>query len=284
MNTSLAAPKQLTPPRTPSTALPQLPPELAPPLVAMFAPLAVWAANWSETPSAEALVAVALCGGGAALVTGLMNLIYRDRPRAALAALLVVVYTFGYGLLFEAIVRLAALHPAFMIRDQVLRIVCNVGLILALAALRRWRPEVSGLMRGAGLFALLLTAAALVSLGRGAVGERGADEAILPPEIAALPEQTAEPPRDIYYLVFDRYADAETLREHFAWDNGPFLAALRERGFAVAEEARANYPKTEISIASSLNMRYHGNQLGSAGHYRRQMAEHEVGRLLQGHG
>jgi hypothetical protein len=65
----------------------------------------------------------------------------------------------------------------------------------------------------------------------------------------------ADQPRDIYYLVFDRYAGLETL-QRYGFDNRPFLDAIRSRGFEVAEGARANYPKTAHSLAASLNMTY----------------------------
>ena len=68
------------------------------------------------------------------------------------------------------------------------------------------------------------------------------------PAPAALP--------DIYYLIFDRYANERVLREQFGFDNGAFLDALRSRGFTVIDDAVANYPRTTPSLASSLSMGY----------------------------
>ncbi len=61
-------------------------------------------------------------------------------------------------------------------------------------------------------------------------------------------------PRDVYYLIFDRYADAETLKTHLGFDNTPFLSGLQRRGFDVTPGSRANYQNTHMSLASSLNM------------------------------
>ena len=61
-------------------------------------------------------------------------------------------------------------------------------------------------------------------------------------------------PRDVYYIIFDRYADEVTLRDRYHFDNTPFLESLRDRGFDVVTDAVANYPKTAHSLASSLNM------------------------------
>jgi Sulfatase len=63
---------------------------------------------------------------------------------------------------------------------------------------------------------------------------------------------------DIVYVIMDRYASAWTLEELYGFDNRPFLRSLRRRGFFVAQESLANYPKTAHSMAASLNMRYLG--------------------------
>ena len=61
---------------------------------------------------------------------------------------------------------------------------------------------------------------------------------------------------DIIYMVPDRYPSAGTLDREFGMDNRRFYAALRTRGFAVSENAHANYPKTFLSLASTLNGGY----------------------------
>jgi len=61
---------------------------------------------------------------------------------------------------------------------------------------------------------------------------------------------------DIYYVVLDMYADSGTLQKHYQHDNGPFLDALRRKGFVIPSGPRSNYTMTFLSLASSLNMRY----------------------------
>jgi hypothetical protein len=73
-----------------------------------------------------------------------------------------------------------------------------------------------------------------------------------------LPEltQARGPLPDIIYIVPDRYANSGVLANVFDQDNSGFLNALRQRGFVVADKARANYLKTRYSLASSMNMQY----------------------------
>jgi hypothetical protein len=61
---------------------------------------------------------------------------------------------------------------------------------------------------------------------------------------------------DIYYLVFEEYAGERPLRDDFGYDNGPFLSELERRGFFVGHQSFTNYPRTSLSLASSLNMQY----------------------------
>lgn len=64
----------------------------------------------------------------------------------------------------------------------------------------------------------------------------------------------AEKP-DIYYLVLDRYASDQTLREQFNYIN-PLSSFLQSQDFTVKDNAFANYPYTTISISSTLNAMY----------------------------
>lgn len=61
---------------------------------------------------------------------------------------------------------------------------------------------------------------------------------------------------DIYYIVLDRYAASKTQSEIYDHDNSQFDQALTEAGFYVADQSRANYPKTLFSLPSALNLDY----------------------------
>lgn len=63
---------------------------------------------------------------------------------------------------------------------------------------------------------------------------------------------------DIYYFIFDRYAGSRGLSEQYHFDNSAFLDFLKDKGFYVTTNSTTNYPKTFLSLASSLNMEYLG--------------------------
>jgi hypothetical protein len=77
----------------------------------------------------------------------------------------------------------------------------------------------------------------------------------LPQPVAGLQAEK----RDIYYLIFDRYARADQLKTIYGYDNEDFIHELEARGFAVAERSFSNYQRTTHSLISSLNLDYlHG--------------------------
>jgi hypothetical protein len=61
---------------------------------------------------------------------------------------------------------------------------------------------------------------------------------------------------DIIYIIPDRYPNNATLLREYGYDNSKFFHELRKRGFAIAENAFANYPKTFASVASTSNGGY----------------------------
>ena len=62
--------------------------------------------------------------------------------------------------------------------------------------------------------------------------------------------------RDVYYIVLDRYANDDQLREVYDFDNSDFLRALEQRGFSIPTGAYSNYPRTAHSLSSSMNLDY----------------------------
>ena len=61
---------------------------------------------------------------------------------------------------------------------------------------------------------------------------------------------------DIYYFVFDRYANQNILLKYFDFDNSQLVDFLNKNNFYVGEKSSANYPATFLSLSSSLNMKY----------------------------
>jgi hypothetical protein len=63
-------------------------------------------------------------------------------------------------------------------------------------------------------------------------------------------------PPDVYFIVLDAYGRADVLQNLFGFDNSEFIDELQEMGFYVVDCSQSNYARTQLSIASTLNMDY----------------------------
>ncbi len=77
----------------------------------------------------------------------------------------------------------------------------------------------------------------------------------LPPETVASETVSVEPGPNVYLIWLDGYPRDDSLMEYFGFDNRPFLDALEDRGFAVAEHSQSQYPSTIQTMATMMQMR-----------------------------
>jgi hypothetical protein len=193
--------------------------------------------------------------GGIALAYLAASLVLRDTVRGALLASLGGALFFGYG---------HALNGAKdWLPNQWLLIGAWVALAIAgtLLILRggRWSGAVSRGLTVLAAVAVAFNAWAIGSYVMTGGGLVHAAEAGQDGELRLTPQHE---PRDVYYIILDRYAGLEALAAAYDFDNTPFYEALEERGFYVARDSHANYVKTALSLVSSLSMDYlDGEQL-----------------------
>jgi len=110
---------------------------------------------------------------------------------------------------------------------------------------------------------------------------------------AALPKATRQSASlpDIYYIVLDRYGDADTLKDNYSYDNQEFYDYLKRKDFYVAGRGRSNYLNRVSSLASSLNMEFldalperYGKNLSDWEPLYSLIRDHKIGRFLQSMG
>ncbi len=83
-----------------------------------------------------------------------------------------------------------------------------------------------------------------------------------PPMLAAQTHTTSATPKpDIYYIVLDRYASQDVLKNQFGYDNSDFINFLTDLGYYSDPDTHQNYPYTTMSISSTLNAGYHGDAI-----------------------
>ncbi len=239
---------------------------LHPLLLAAFPVLFLFAENAVQQVTLEPLwrpLGWALAGAAVAMVVGAALL--RDWLRAGLLASVLVALFFSFGHVWNVA------RESWGLSDRTpLAIAYALIGILAFAFLalaRGRRPWVASLTRAANVGAAVLFAFNLVRVGEFAMGSTAAIPAGAPGTVPiATDPGTIERRPDVYYIILDRYSNAETLRRIYGFDNEPFLAELDRRGFTVARDSWANYFKTSLSLTSSLSMQpLDGNALKNGG-------------------
>jgi len=170
-----------------------------------------------------------------------------DWLRGALLASLVLVLFYSFGHAWNLVG--GALGDRVWLADIYL-IVGVAGGFLIWRRGGSWVPSATGFLNVAVLLLLAFNMGRVADFALGSASPVGGTPSP-PPGIDASGRRP-----DIYYLIFDRYGGAGTLERVYHHDNEPFLAALEERGFAVARDAWANYFKTALSLTSSLSMDY----------------------------
>jgi hypothetical protein len=69
-----------------------------------------------------------------------------------------------------------------------------------------------------------------------------------PPAKADLP--------DIYYVSLESYSREDALLSEYNYDNSAFEDFLKSKGFVIEDCARSNFPKTALSLTTTLNLNY----------------------------
>jgi hypothetical protein len=166
-----------------------------------------------------------------------------DWRRGALLATLAAALFFSFGHVWFVV------GEAITLRRYLIGTYCALG---ALGLIMIWRGGawVVPLTRALNAFLLILVSLNTFTIADYLLSNASNARAAEP---AAVEVDDRDRP-DVFYVILDRYANNWTLEELYGFDNRPFLEALEERGFDVAEEAWANYLKTGLSLASSLDM------------------------------
>jgi hypothetical protein len=254
-----------------------------PVLFAAYAVLFLYAQNIGEAelgdlwpPLVRIVLAVA-----ALLVLG--TLLLRDARRAALVLTAAVVAFFAFGHVAN-LIEPWRVDPAAQMAAWVTLIL--IAAFVALVA----RPLLSPATRLLDAIGAVLVGIALVQIVPAEIARAAIHPTARASTVAAGSATTQGPLRDIYYLIFDRYGSNNSLKVGFGIDND-LPDWLTQRGFSVAPLSHANYVRTTLSLAGTLNLDY-WNELADRmgpdnrnyGPIHEMLQDHAVARFLKDRG
>ena len=228
--------------------LPGLP--LYPVLAAAYPVVYLYAQNVQEAIApAEIFVPLAISVVATLIVMAIVGALTRAWAGAAVATTLLVVLFFTYGMAWTWLGGLG-LSMWMLLGAWLLMAVIGLFLIWRFHALANHLTLPLNVITGLALLFNLVIIGAFVfnvrpisaNSGSGVTGSAEAPSPIIR--------------RDVYWIVLEEYGSRSVLRDDFGYDNSPFLDALRERGFYVADDSTANYLKTAPSIQSARNLEY----------------------------
>lgn len=216
-----------------------------PMLFAAYAVLFLWSQNLGETDPAQVLVPLVVLVAGAAVLTIVLGVVFRDRRRGALVASAVIIPLLMYG---------HAAHFANAVHIPVLAQQVGWVLVVIGAVVVAWRLDIrridwldTALDRIAGLLVIV----ALVLIVPYQVQATSARASLPRPDVAGT--TTTAQKRDVYWLIFDRYGSDRSLKDRYRLDND-LTPWLDSKGFTVLPDSHANYIRTVLSIAATSRM------------------------------
>lgn len=225
--------------------------------------LSLWADNAGRVAPGVALTLLVIVWLGCGATLAALRLLLGDLTRASLVAYVAVLVFFLHGALDTWLWNRGVFPTQAGVDVAVLAL--DVALVGAAGfGVARVRANLAPACWLLALAAASSLAASGATLARSGSAEGAptapllsAPLADLDPEIPA-PRARAVPASapDVYYIVLDGYARADVLEDLFCHDNTGFLDALEDRGFYVADRSTANYTRTHLSLASTLNTTY----------------------------
>ena len=182
--------------------------------------------------------------------------ILRNRTKSGLVVSVLLVFVFSYG---HAVDLLQPLRMGFPAGKLIFPIWVMAMVVLTVLLIRTARSleSVARFMAAAGI---LLVAMTLVQIAAPSVTRRAQSAGAWDKYVTnwcsrqKIPSAGARP--DIYYIVLDAYTSKDVLAGEFRFDNSDFERNLRRKGFYVASESACNYPRTTLSVPSTLNLDY----------------------------
>ncbi|MHB9131735.1 MAG: sulfatase-like hydrolase/transferase [Armatimonadota bacterium] len=229
-------------------------------LLAISPIISLYAANAVELRLNELMLPLALALPIALILWGLLWWWRRDLQKSALLTSLFAVWFLSYGhleqlLLHSPLKATILAFPATMLLPWCALLIAGAWWLIAT---RRSLQLFTSVLNAAAVILLVLPVLQIsrIEVERAHITKSFATLT----HSAPLPEQqqtaTDQVLPDIYYIILDGYARADTLKTVYHYDNTPFLTSLTDRGFVVAHHSRSNYCQTVLSLASSLNFRY----------------------------
>jgi predicted RNA binding protein YcfA (HicA-like mRNA interferase family) len=220
-------------------------------LLSVYPVLAMFAANLGEARLNVVIRPMAVFLLGTTILFLVFRLLLRDWHRAAFAASTWLILFASYG------------HLVIYLQDQEINISAKYILILwiILAVLFLWLAFHKKIQFGSAapvinLVVVLLMVFPLYQVISAKMQNIFYSRSVEKSQPLEIDQKLNADLPDIYYIIMDMYTRSDLMETAYGYDNSEFIKFLEDKGFYVANCSQSNYMRTDVSLASTLNMDY----------------------------
>jgi hypothetical protein len=222
-------------------------------LFSFYPLLFLWAANISQMDAAVTIRSFIYTIIGSAALFGILLLIFRNKNKAGIVGLILIIGFFTYGRVYYGTRTSATFH--FLNHHAIL-----IPLYLVLMGLCVWGAlrikKKSNITNYLNIVTLALVVLQVAELSYAYIHSSVAGNKTVKTQSGLIQPANLKKMPDIYVIVLDAYMRSDALKQDLGYENSDFINQLKGMGFYVPTCSHPDYTFTYASISSLFNMRY----------------------------
>jgi hypothetical protein len=223
-------------------------------LFAAFPILFLYAYNIRETSMSQVWLPLGVSVAAALVLWTVLSLILHSLAKAGLATAIFLLFFFSYGHLYAVLETWGVFVPKHAYLLPTMLFIWGYCVYFISRAKRDFRitSKVLNIMAMALIAINLFTIASYqVRLAR-----LSAITSVNSTEQSTVNSTEASTLPDIYFIILDEYANPDTMKEWYDYDDSEFINSLKDKGFFIASQSKTRSLYTGQCIAQVLNMEY----------------------------
>ena len=189
------------------------------------------------------------------IVFFILKLILKDSNKAALIVSIGLVSFFTYGH-FYSIIKGFTILDQDIGRHRYIIIPFILGIIIPIYFIIKSKIDFKNITKIVNGISIVLVVMVLINITMFGITEIESYSTIhFEPSDNPVELQNIHHAPNVYYMIFDEYGGPESMK-YLNYDNSQFYEFLKEKKFIIPEKSTGNYPISQFSIGSSLNMEY----------------------------
>ncbi|OGS22098.1 MAG: hypothetical protein A3J83_03750 [Elusimicrobia bacterium RIFOXYA2_FULL_40_6] len=227
-------------------------PVLHPYLFAILPALIIFADNSTEIPAGQIIIPFIVIISLTWLTWKALDCLIKEKKASALVAMLFMVAVFTFGTMYDFIRSLVVWNNGKYYEMGFTAIIFSLFVFYCYMVIKFKRSvkiqTINTALTCLGAFLILFN-----------IAQTGIYQWNKPKEIQNSGFKNPPPASpvlpDIYYIILDQYAGVNEMKDVFNYDSGGFAARLEKKGFYVARDSKIKLCITDLSLATSLNMK-----------------------------